>query len=90
MFIVHRFFLLARLTSTKSPGVCDSENAGKFIAGIDVTGFVRVATTGSQPRMRRENARVGKGGSGVARKRRRRRIDASTPGPREKNGLLCQ
>ncbi|EFN60995.1 hypothetical protein EAG_12190 [Camponotus floridanus] len=37
--------------------------------------------------MRRENARVGKGGSGVARKRRRRRIDASTPGPRERSGL---
>ncbi|KYN40196.1 hypothetical protein ALC56_05140 [Trachymyrmex septentrionalis] len=36
--------------------------------------------------MRHENARVGKGGLGAARKRRRCRIDASTPGPRERNG----
>ncbi|KYN07401.1 hypothetical protein ALC62_01603 [Cyphomyrmex costatus] len=38
--------------------------------------------------MRHENARVGKGGLGAARKRRRRRIDASTPGPRERNGKI--
>ncbi|EGI67604.1 hypothetical protein G5I_03797 [Acromyrmex echinatior] len=38
--------------------------------------------------MRHENARVGKGGLGAARKRRRCRIDASTPGPRERNGKL--
>lgn len=44
-----------------------------------------VAPAGSEP-MRCENARVGKGGSGVARKRRRG-IDASTPGPRERSGL---
>lgn len=44
-----------------------------------------VAPTGFEP-MRCENARVGKGGSGVARKRRRG-IDASTPGPRERSGF---
>ena len=44
-----------------------------------------VAPAGSEP-MRCENARVGKGGSGVARKRRRG-IDASAPGPRERSGL---
>lgn len=44
-----------------------------------------VAPAGFEP-MRCENARVGKGGSGVARKRRRG-IDASTPGPRERSGF---
>ena len=50
-----------------------------------VQGAVGVAPAGFEP-MRCENARVGKGGSGVARKRRRG-IDASTPGPRERSGF---
>lgn len=55
------------------------------VAGAFVQGAVASRRQAFEP-MRCENARVVKGGSGVARKRRRG-IDASAPGPRERSGL---
>lgn len=59
---------------------------------VTTTAIARGYSASRQSRVaawiRRENARVGKGGTEAARKRDHCRIDALTPGPRERSRVL--